>query len=162
MSQPPEPTTLRILRGNPGKRAINDKEPKAHLIQGDAKAPAWLPVAARKHWRRIAPIVQDLQVLTEADRDAAAAMANELTVYAEMHRILAKEGRTYVLTTKTGDSMVMVRPEVHIANSAFTNFVKLTDRFGMNPSYRSKLRVEAEKETDPLEELRNRGSRGTA
>ncbi|MFZ2738447.1 MAG: phage terminase small subunit P27 family, partial [Burkholderiaceae bacterium] len=156
---PPQPTALRVLRGNPGKRAINTDEPKAAPLDGPLRPPTWLPAGARRHWRRVVPYLQSLKVLTEADMDAAAAMAQELATYAEMQRVLAKEGRVYQAVTKTG-VIRMPHPAVHIANAAFANFVKLTDRFGMNPAYRSKLKVEAEREIDPLEALRKRERNG--
>jgi P27 family predicted phage terminase small subunit len=147
-----------MLRGNPGKRAINKSEPQPDVVSGEVKPPAWLSAAARRHWRRVVPYLQSLKVLTQADLDAAAAMAQELATYAEMQRILAKDGRTYALTTKSGETMMMQRAEQIVANAALANFIKLTDRFGMNPAYRSKLKVETEKEAAGLDALRDRGS----
>ena len=48
----PTPTAIKELEGNPGKRALNDREPKPQK-----KAPAcpkWLEDEAKKEWRRLA------------------------------------------------------------------------------------------------------------
>lgn len=67
--RPRTPTNLRILQGNPGKRPLPKDEPKPKL-GGDP--PAWLTVAGRKEWDGLAPMLERLRVLTEADVDALA------------------------------------------------------------------------------------------
>ena len=61
----PKPTALKLLEGNPGKRPLNDREPvppKATL-----KCPAWLLPEAKKEWKRLAPALEAMGVLTMAD-----------------------------------------------------------------------------------------------
>ena len=64
----PKPTALKVLEGNPGKRPLNDREPvppKATL-----KCPAWLLPEAKKEWKRLAPALEAMGVLTMADLTA--------------------------------------------------------------------------------------------
>ena len=42
---PPKPTALRLLQGNPGKRRLNDAEPKPK--QSLPRCPDWLPANAK-------------------------------------------------------------------------------------------------------------------
>ena len=65
--RPRTPTALRILRGNPGHRTLPKGEPQP---KAGAHPPPWLSVAARKEWDRLAPMLERLGVLTEADADA--------------------------------------------------------------------------------------------
>ena len=149
---------LRVLKGNPSKRALNDAEPKP--APSTLRPPSWLPGGrARTFWRRFAPMLDGMRVLTQADEDALALLCQELATYVELQRFLRQHGRTYEVETKTGSLMLMPRPEVGMANAAWSNAVKLMDRFGLNPAYRSKLKADVEQDVDPLEELRRRGAR---
>jgi hypothetical protein len=66
--RPPKPTALKLLQGNPGKRPLNDREPKPavgcempEFVKGDP-----LYVA---EWNREAPRLIRLGILTEIDGD---------------------------------------------------------------------------------------------
>ena len=65
----PTPTALKIVRGNPGKRALPKDEPKP---EAGAVAPDWLSPAAAEHWPLIARQLEDAQVLTVMDAPALA------------------------------------------------------------------------------------------
>src|SRR5215831_17432794 len=67
----PTPTALRILRGNPGRRPLNAREPKA--APATLTPPAWLKGLAVAEWHRIAPVLHRLGILTEVDDIALAA-----------------------------------------------------------------------------------------
>ena len=45
------PTALKISRGNPGKRPLNDREPQP---EGVARCPSWLCDVAKAEWKRLA------------------------------------------------------------------------------------------------------------
>ena len=61
----PQPTALKMLRGNPGKRKPNPHEPQPP--KGEAAMPVELSQAARKVWAELAPICQAMGTLTVAD-----------------------------------------------------------------------------------------------
>jgi hypothetical protein len=44
----PEPSSLKLLKGNPGKRPLNEREPKPPA--GAPEAPAHLDEEARREW----------------------------------------------------------------------------------------------------------------
>ena len=67
MSNRPVPTKLKLLRGNPGRRKIQDNEPEPK--RGIPSLPKWLkkyPVAVRE-FKREAKILDEMGVLTLAD-----------------------------------------------------------------------------------------------
>ena len=64
----PKPTALKVLEGNPGKRPLNDREPVPP--KGTLKCPAWLLPEAKKEWKRLAPALEAMGVLTMADLTA--------------------------------------------------------------------------------------------
>ena len=61
----PKPTALKLLEGNPGKRPINEHEPIPP--KGTVKCPTWLEPEAKKEWKRLAPSLEAMGVLTQAD-----------------------------------------------------------------------------------------------
>ena len=64
----PTPTALKMLEGNPGKRPLNVNEPIPP--KGDIKCPSWLLPEAKKEWKRLAPSLEAMGVLTMADLTA--------------------------------------------------------------------------------------------
>ena len=48
----PKPTALKVLEGNPGKRPLNELEPKPK--KQAPSCPSWLEPEAKKEWRRMA------------------------------------------------------------------------------------------------------------
>ena len=66
----PTPTAIKELEGNPGKRKLNDKEPKPE--KKAPSCPKWLEPEAKKEWRRLAKKMELMGVLTEVDMAAFA------------------------------------------------------------------------------------------
>jgi phage terminase small subunit len=66
------PTEIKKLKGNPGKRALNDKEPKPNVEIPEC--PAHLTGEARTEWDRITKELHALGNIARIDRAA-------LTVY---------------------------------------------------------------------------------
>ena len=64
----PKPTALKILEGKPGKRPLNKNEPNPP--KGNIKCPTWLLPEAKKEWKRLAPSLEAMGVLTMADLTA--------------------------------------------------------------------------------------------
>jgi P27 family predicted phage terminase small subunit len=115
-----------------------------------------------RFWRRIQADLVHMNVMTRADGDALAALCNNLARYVECERVIRTSGMTYEFETKTGANILMQRPEVGIGNSALMMAMRLMDRFGLNPAYRSKLKTEAKEEADGLDELRRKNARGAS
>ena len=75
MANRPIPSALNELRGNPGKRAPNKREPKPS--GGIDTMPDWLNGEAKREWGRITKALQAIELLTQVDRAA-------LTVYCQL------------------------------------------------------------------------------
>src|SRR5688572_22964262 len=68
----PQPTALKVLRGNPGQRPLNDAEPRPPA--GEARPPASLSRIAASVWAEIAPACVAMGTLTPADVTAFATL----------------------------------------------------------------------------------------
>ena len=66
----PKPTALKKLEGNPGKRKLNEREPK---FEGRATCPKDLDPLAKKEWRRVCRQLEEKNLLTTVDRNSLAA-----------------------------------------------------------------------------------------
>lgn len=67
----PKPAALRLLEGNAGKRALDlsgGVNPRIEI----PSAPKHLSIEARKEWKRITPLLEDLGLISGLDRTALA------------------------------------------------------------------------------------------
>lgn len=65
----PKPTALKLLEGNPGKRALNLSDGLNPRIEVPS-APRHLGQEARKEWKRITPLLEELGLISGLDRAA--------------------------------------------------------------------------------------------
>lgn len=136
-----KPTALRILEGNPGKRPLNQREPQPQPI-ADMKPPAYLDKEARACWRRNAPKLVAMGVLTDADVDEFILYCQAWSRYRTACALLA--------VASTFD----YRQAAGVVERAEHAVRMLAAEFGMNPAARSRLQVAPKPETvDPMEEM---------
>jgi P27 family predicted phage terminase small subunit len=146
-----KPTSLKALEGNPGRRPLPKNEPLVGISAG--KPPAWLSADALIYWDQIAAILIGANILSIADETALGILCDQLAIYVKAKGIVEKEGITYSITNKSGDSVILRRPELEIANVARDAAMKIVAQLGMTPTMRSKVQKIVEKKGDPLEEF---------
>jgi P27 family predicted phage terminase small subunit len=135
---PPEPTNLRLMRGDPSKKGVNHTEPKPPEAAIDA--PRWLPAAARDKWQELAPKLRGMGVFTVADTDA---LEQYVAAYVEWRKHLAicLSGGD-VITMHHPDGSVryaQVSPSAVLVQRHGQTMQRLAREFGMTPSARSSL-----------------------
>src|SRR5258708_39209368 len=77
----PKPTRLKVLTGNPGKRPLNDGEPRPEVAIPDC--PGELGETARPEWNRLVGELAALKMLTNFDRAALAAYCGPNALWAQ-------------------------------------------------------------------------------
>lgn len=144
----PQPTALKILRGNPGKRALNKREPQPEATIPDC--PAHLDDVARAEWGKIVPVLTRMRVLTEADYITLANLCQTYSRWIAAQSELNKVGTAGFLY-KTSSGYIQVSPLLTIVNTCVDQLTKLCREFGLTPSSRSGIRTtgDAEKAADP-------------
>ncbi len=143
----PKPTNLKVLQGNPGKRQLNNNEPKYNSNDELLKPPTYLSRYAKKEWKRIAPLLLKNTLLTYADISALAAYCQAYHRWIESEKLI----RTHGYTTTTDKGNVIQRPEVGAANKAMEIMLRYGKEFGLTPSSRTSLYVdEPDKGDDPF------------
>lgn len=129
----PKPTALKVLEGNPGKRPLNRAEPKPRPVA--PKCPAWLLLEAKREWRRVAPELERLGLLTVVDGTALAGYCQAYARWREAEAALSEHGLTFA----TDKGYVCVRPEVAIAQRSLQLVKGFCAEFGLTPSSRGRM-----------------------
>ena len=146
----PKPTNLKLLQGNPGKRKLNEDEPKYECSDEIINPPPFLSRYAKKEWKRIIPLLKKNGIISDVDVNTLAAYCQSYHRWIEAEKAV----RTYGLTTVTDKGNIIQRPEVGIANKAMEAMVKYAKEFGLTPSSRTNLHIKTPDEVDdPLVEF---------
>jgi P27 family predicted phage terminase small subunit len=143
----PKPTALKELAGNPGKRALNRREPKP--ASGLPPCPRHLTGEARKEWRRMGGELARMGVVTAVDRAALAAYCQAWARWVEAEGQVAKLGTI----VKTANGNLIQNPYLAVANRAMEQMTRLAAEFGMTPSSRSRVQVQAGEDGPSLADL---------
>lgn len=138
----PKPTHLRVLEGNPGHRPINRREPKPTPVA--PKPPSWLDREAKREWKRIAPELERLGLLTKVDGAALAGYCQAYARWRAAEEIIKREGLT--VTTESG--YVMPHPAVKIAEKSMQLLRAFATEFGLTPSSRARMTLPKVEEDD--------------
>lgn len=144
----PKPTALKILDGNPGKRAPSAAEPMPS--PEPPRCPAWLADEAKKKWKALAPELGRLRLLTSVDGDALACYCQAWAQYREATEALAKEG----MVTKSPSGYLAPHPAHAQQQQALAAMHRLSQSFGLDPASRARLTAPPAAEgEDPFEEF---------
>ena len=142
----PTPSHLRALRGNPGQRPLNTREPVMPAVTADFDAPprelVGDPVAAAE-WQRLTPLLRHSKTMTEADRGSLVALCQQWSRYLDATSKVSAAGM--VVSAPSG--YPMPNPYMGIANKALGNCLKLWAEFGLTPSSRSRVSTTTDRAT---------------
>jgi P27 family predicted phage terminase small subunit len=131
----PKPTHLKLLAGNPGKRPLNESEPKPEGVDETPDPPAHLSGEARVEWARTFPILLRNKMISEVDINAFSAYCQAYGRWIVAESYVAKQGE--VLISPSG--FPIQNPYLAVANKAMEQMHKLETEFGMTPSSRSRV-----------------------
>lgn len=129
----PKPTRIKEIEGNPGKRALNKREPRPESAL--PPCPEHLDAEAKAEWGRISPELMRLGLLASLDRAALAAYCQAWSRWVEAETNLRKFGTVI----KTAKGYPIQNPYLGIANTAIDIMRKFLTEFGMTPSSRSRI-----------------------
>lgn len=146
----PLPTALKSLAGNPGRRRLNEHEPRPPTGKKVPRPPASLSEDARRIWKRDAAELHEFGVLTSFDhRDFAIlcelrAELQELD--AEINRTKSKQGRTRFMIK--GSKGWMLNPLLRLRRDLRAAVLRLSAEFGCTPASRSRVVAEPRGDAD--------------
>lgn len=144
----PKPTHLKLITGNPGKRAPRRSEPKPPL--DEPTPPPHLSDEAKVEWGRVMGQLVNCGLMTQIDRAALAAYCQAYGRWVQAERALARMAERDLLTAalmiKTTQGNMIQNPIVGTANKALELMLRAAAEFGMTPSARSRIDVDVPKQ----------------
>ncbi len=140
----PKPTALKLLEGNPGKRALNHSEPRPKVVM--PRAPEHLSDEEKAKWKAVVRELYPLGLITKIDVDALAMYCTIFVRWMKAEKMVREKGE--IIKTAAGN--IIQNPYLSIANRALEQLNKLGAEFGMTPSSRTRVKTDL---TDPDQEL---------
>lgn len=142
--RPRKSNTAKRLAGNPGKRPVTE-EPKPDSTMPEL--PAHLDAEAQREWKRMAPELHRLGLLTVVDRTAFAAYCQAWANWVSACKMMNAEGP--VLTSDKGNSYL--NPWAMVASQSLEQMNRFGAPFGLTPGARRKLDVKPPEPEDPFD-----------
>lgn len=150
--------SLRRRKGLIGKK-VNDGvkreqagkgERNGGVEEGTPLCPKWLNEMAKVEWRRIAPILKRLNLLSVIDRSAMASYCQAYARWRQAEEMIEKHGMYY----PGNKGKVEAFPFVRIAQKYLEICKTMCVEFGMTPSSRGRMLLPSQKsEEDEFEKL---------
>ncbi len=132
----PEPTVIKQMKGNPGKRALNDSEPQPSKVFQLPEPPESLGDAGERLWTELGPELIRSGLLTFADLPMFEALCLNYDLMLAARVEIAEKGML------VHGARGKVRNPAIAAFSAATSAIKtLGAEFGMSPSARSRIKL---------------------
>jgi P27 family predicted phage terminase small subunit len=134
-----------MLTGNPGKRPLNEDEPKPEQVIPEC--PPELSPAARAEWDRLVGELASLRMMTNLDRAALAAYCGAYALWAEATEALQKYGSMI----KSPQGFPIQSPYLSIANRQAEIMMRIASEFGFTPASRSRIAAPERRAPDLLD-----------
>ena len=149
----PKPAALRLLEGNPGKRALNLSEginPQVEI----PSAPKHLGIEAKKEWKRVTPLLEELGLISGLDRaaltlfcDAVGRLTEYQTAFNGKVKLLVDTGMPYA--DAVYQASYTVTPSGYAQQSVIRQLIKSQSEqvnrylmhFGMSPAARGRVQA---------------------
>lgn len=141
---------LKVLKGNPGKKPLNDKYPKPDPI--NPPPPRWLGHRAKQTWESLAPKLYKDGMLTERDL----IQLRNLCITDEILQVLYKSVKDKLkeLTFTTENGYQQQIPELNALDKYMKQIHRFADRFGLDPiSRQSLVTPKDQEEDDPIAQM---------
>lgn len=129
----PVPTAIKLANGNPGKRPLNNREPKP--VTSIPTCPAHLTPTAKAEWKRVAHHLHTLGIISELDRAPLAAYCQAYGRWVEAEKKLKETPP--LLRTPAG--YVQPSPWLAISNKNLELMHKFLSELGLSPVARSRV-----------------------
>lgn len=137
----PQPTALKVIRGNPGKRQLNECEPTHEALE-NACPDDIVDDTARQEWDRVAPILTASGQVTVVDRGTLMGYCLKFAQW----KALEEEARKHPFIVRSPSGYPIPNPALGMANKAFALMLKAAAELGITPSSRSRVAVSEPKQ----------------
>ena len=151
-----KPKVIHLLNGNHSKLNLDKMNTPEMECFSNGYIPEptdWLDDIAKKEWRRVAPELVKVKLLTIADITALEAYCKAYSRWREAEKQMDTVKNTVF---KTPNKYVQQLPQVAIAQKYLSICKSFMTEFGLTPSSRSRMLLPGEKDSDSeMENLLN-------
>lgn len=135
----PKPTTLKVLQGNPGKRALNEEEPDFGV--GAPPKPDWFDDYASQEWDVLTSILVPARVLTKGEIGVLVVACDAYSQLRHCEKFLRDKGSlSYDASSATSGASWKPYPEVAQRNQARRHYHSALTELGVTPTARTKVK----------------------
>ncbi len=147
----PTPTSLRILKGNPQHRPINDQEPKppADPLEEPTEG---LDAEGAKEWRRVVSALHACGLATSVDRSGLMGYCQLYSRWRQIEDAIKADG---LIVLRPG-KIATLHPLAREAGMVLDKLRQYLAEFGMTPASRSRIKVDAPKPKSKVESFREK------
>jgi P27 family predicted phage terminase small subunit len=131
----PKPTPFKVLEGNPGRRPLNEGEPRAE--RKIPTCPSHLCPAAKAEWKRLTQQLYTLGVVTLLDRALMAGYCQAYGRWVDAERKL--KDTPAILKMPSG--YLQQNPWLTIANKQLELMQRYMSELGLSPVARSRVDI---------------------
>lgn len=136
-----QPTVLKLLRGNPGKRGLNKSEPKP--AANFPSCPERFKGIAKEAWERFAAELEACGVGTKLDGTALEILASAYERWIEADERVRQSGPIWIGAKKeNGLPSWEWNPFQHVRKQEEKTISKMLSEFGMTPSSRASIHTD--------------------
>lgn len=133
-----KPTKLHVIQGTHQPCRHNPNEPRPE--EGIPKCPAGLSKKAKKYWKEIALVLDDMQVLTKADKYALRLLSEAFADYEQALEDLQSQPRVYAKKDAQGrTTSLAINPNVRLVRDTWNQIMIALREFGLTPSSRGRV-----------------------
>ncbi len=148
----PKPTTLRVLQGNPGKRALNHEEPDFGV--GAPPKPSYFDKYASEEWDVLTGILVPARVLTKGEIGVLVVACDAYAQFRHCQKFLKDQGSlSYDASSAQGGRNYKPYPEVAQLNQARRQYLSALSELGLTPSARTKVKRIPESQAGGVKKL---------
>lgn len=139
---PPEPTILKLMKGNPGKRRLHP-EPQPTIPEKCPEPPPHITGFAADLWWEVAPGLHVMGLLTRIDVPVFSIFCYSYGQWRQaceaLARIADRDEATHGLLIRTVDGNARRNPLIKAARDAAEDMLKAAGEFGLTPIARRRL-----------------------
>lgn len=144
----PQPTVLKMLHGNPGKRPLPEGEPTPEPV-GLPPPPENLtePVAV-KEWNKLVEQFDKMKMLGMVDLGILESYCRYWAQWQDA--IIKVDGKSVIMGPK---GFPVVNPYIKVADTAFSKILPLMRELGLTPASRTRINIERGPQKDKTSEF---------
>lgn len=148
---------LQLLEGNKNRKTKKEIQERLEAEESitprseNINPPDWLDELAKGEFNRLAELLQEVKLMTEADVVQLATYCDAYSDYVKCTLEIQKEGLMVEYTNKAAETNKVPHPLLTKKKQLFEQMKAIANEFGLTPSARAKIAIPKKEEKEPNE-----------